>query len=259
MYRVGRVEFHACFRFLSQKFLKKGASPENALAQAVQVTNDMYAGQNWEVLMARHPSLGREGIRLLRILTFAPDYLTSNINKILRLPEKSLAGAIYRKEAMAGIFLGFIMTQGLNYALNGHSTAQNKDGNEMAIQVPWIKDEKGSPLAVNLLGNWGEPLKVLDNPVKFASGKKGTLIKAIVDISSGYGLKPADYLPIPFALQPLGEYAKGKLTEGKQAQVPSTGLQAGVQSLIDVGGGTTTYRQGKKNTGSLIQSAANLR
>ena len=24
MYRVGRVEFHACFRFLSQKFLKKG-------------------------------------------------------------------------------------------------------------------------------------------------------------------------------------------------------------------------------------------
>jgi len=247
------------FHDLRNKFMKAGASKTEAGAQAGRIINNMFAGQNWEQIMARHPSLSKESIRMLRMLTFAPDYLTSNLNKIVGVGSKSLAGKVNRDELMAATFLGFMMTEALNYASTGHSTFDNVEGNEMSVQIPGLKDEKGNVMGVNIMGNWAEPIKFMDNPFKFTLGKTGIGANALVAAKSDFGIDPKDFLPIPFASQPIAEVALSPLTEGDQSQVPESLSTALGQSAIEMTGSMASFRSGKDRPTSLLSNLKDLK
>lgn len=241
---------------ITDQLIKKGVSKEQAKHSALNITNDMFSGQNWEAIMARNPGLTKDGVRMLRIFTFAPDYLYSNLRKTFKLTERNAVGKIYRDELFTGLFFGYMLTQGLNYSLNGHGTWDNLDGNEMRVQVPSVTDEKGNPLAVNVMGNWGEPLRFMDNPTKYTSGKTSSLINLITGTKSGYGVDIKDYAPVPLAAQPLMEYAAAKLTDKKQSQAPSSLGGALIQAGIEETGAMGTFASGKSSKFSSLRQIA---
>jgi hypothetical protein len=234
-----------------QKIAKKNPniSTEEAKTTAAEFINDTFQGLNWQRIMASDSLEGKfinkRIERATRILLFGSDRFLSLVNRYTKGFRQN--GAEYRKFWIRSAIAGLVITEALNYALNGKSTLENKKGNEFSVEVPWIKDEKGNPMAVNVIGTWQEPLRALDKPGSYLLNKQGTLTRML-----GFGqpeyAKPKTLMqfmwnnvPMPFTLQNLLKQLN-KSPKDKTGEVDfNTAL---TMSALEFAGFPTTFRTG---------------
>jgi len=221
---------------IQKRLIKKGVGETEAGFQTAQFINNQFAGQNWDSIMAANPSLSKSVLQLSRLMIFAPDYFMSRINSTLGLTARGAIGGEYRKEFMASMLTGITLLQVLQYSITGHSTLENREGNEFKLEIPKFKDEKGKPIAIDILGNWGETLRSIDNPNRYLSGKAGIAAKLYTGSQGPYGVNVESLIPVPIALK---DYIKYYTDEG--SQVPETQGGALLGAGLQAGGFNTSF------------------
>lgn len=252
----------------SYKKTYKNITVEEAKVLASRNVNNAMQGQNWEALIAKNPLVTKDFQNRIRVLFLGPDKLLSNLGKIAG-PFKS-KGALYRRQWVRSVLTGLAMTELANQLLNGHSMFQNRRGNELSVQIPWIKDRKGNPLAVDLAGSLLDSVKFMDRPGSFFANKLHPLSRLPVKLIAGE-VDPFEEanneIPIPLAIEGL---LRGAIQEAKPDVKPSTGTtglkNSAIASLLDFSGLPNYFRGGgsghrglsRARFGDLISGNASL-
>ncbi|MFA5234516.1 MAG: hypothetical protein WC390_08970 [Sulfurimonas sp.] len=222
---------------------------EESKTIASQFVNDTFQGLNWQRIMTEDSVEGKlinkSVERMSRILLFGSDRFLSLVNRHTKGFGSN--GAEYRKFWIRSAIAGLVITEVLNYAFNGKSTLENKKGNEFSVEIPMLKDEKGNPMAVNVIGTWQEPLRALDKPGSYLLNKQGTLTRML-----GFGqpeyAKPKTLMefmwnnvPMPFTLQNLLK----QLNKSPKKKTGEVDLNTALtMSALEFAGFPTTFRTG---------------
>lgn len=111
-----------------------GLSRDVAGRQSARFVNNLYGGQNWEMLGAN-----RDLQNIARAIVLAPDWLKTNINlgkgaSAALLNKNAEAGKQYRQFA-AGMLGAYIAADVMNYAVNGEHMFQNDPGHSFDIHI----------------------------------------------------------------------------------------------------------------------------
>ncbi len=246
---------------LSKKYREKYPQydTEEAETLAAETVNDFFQGINWDRLMAKNSTAGkllnRNRLRNLRYAFFGPDRLAavaSRVSKTFSGPNK----AEYAKAHLRGMLMILLLQSVLQFALTGHFPDENRKGNELDLEIPFITDKKGNPIAINIGGTTLEPLRFINKPGRYIMNKEGALPRMF-----GVGVK--DYhqpetffeeiwqvVPLPFALQNLAGHAfqDPKKPAAGDTDFPTSVLQAGSEFV----GIPTTFRSGKNKEATFI-------
>ncbi len=223
---------------------------EEARVLSASFVNDTFQGLNWERIMTKNTPVGRalnkRVTRNLRFAFFGPDRLSSVAARYTKGFKKY--GAPYRKFWFRSAFFGAALLETLNYAFSGHSTLENKKGSEFELEIPFIKDEKGNPMSINILGTWTEPLKAINKPSRFIFNKEGIAPKfagvGTPDIFKAQSFPELfwDVVPAPFTfkgfLENLLANEPGKRTG--ETDIPTAALQ----SALEFSGFPSVFRSG---------------
>jgi len=232
--------------------------------EAGRAVDDYFAGQNWDKLMARNPRMAAQGLqRAARILIFALDYLTSSLRTAKREYVDSFTpgvkGDIARKAVMRKVLYGLGTVTAISYMLNGKSSFENDDPNSWyKIQTP-LKDGKGNPYYLDILGNWGQAWNLMNRPTDFMRGKISGPGKVATNFLAEGTLEVGDALnPIPFSwrnvLEAIYNAAAGKEAGG---QMPRTIPEAALITSMEFMGLAGTFSGGKSKRQTLARMVRN--
>ncbi|MDR1695262.1 MAG: hypothetical protein LBR69_01310 [Endomicrobium sp.] len=248
------------WRELSKKYKEIYAqySVEEAETIAAETVNDFFQGINWDRLMAKDSTIGkflnRNRIRMLRYAFFGPDRLAavaSRISKTFDGPNK----AEYAKAHFRSIIMLLLLQNVLQYALSGHLSDENTKGSELDLEIPFIQDRKGNPIAVNIGGTAFEPLRFINKPYRFVMNKQGILPRVLGVGQKDYQ-RPKNVLEeiwqvatIPFAVQNIAEYALQDSDNPKtgDTDLPEAIVRAGAEFI----GIPTTFRTGRNKEATI--------
>jgi hypothetical protein len=222
---------------------------EEAETMSAKFVNDTFQGLNWERIMSEDSTIGKalnkNIIRATRYAFFGPDRLASIFNRYTKGFGKN--GGEYRKFWIRAVIAGIIITETLNYLFNGKSTLENRKGNKLSVELPFMKDEKGNPMAVNVIGTWAEPYRFIEKPTNYVLNKMG-LIPRVLGV--GYQDYPpktfTEFIiknqPVPFTIQNLtGQLVKSEKLKTGEVSLPVALGQAGLEFT----GFPTVFRTGK--------------
>jgi len=231
--------------------------------EAGRAVNDFFGGQNWEKLLIRNPkAFSRGNQRFLRILLFAPDYLTSTLRTLRReaidIFRGGIKGRIARQSLITKVTLGLGMANAISYMTTGHSTFENDDINQFyKIQTPF-KDQKGNPYYLDIMGNWGQTFNIMNRPVDAIRGKVGGIGRTAIDALSGEGITGRGFSPIPFNARGLLNHITSEFL-GKDADfgVPDTIDEAALIQMFEFFGVSGAFSGGKSKKATLIKSFEN--
>jgi hypothetical protein len=261
---------------MSEKFKeyrKKGKgkwkflNDEEIETMAADMVNDTFQGLNWDRFLATDTAAGRTMTRQIQrgmIYSFyGPDRIFSVINRY----KKIIAGDNkweYFKTFLRGTFMSYILMNIAQYLLSGHFCWDNKRDNKMSLQLDFLPDAKGNPMAVDFMATRGEIYKFIHRPSKWYNNKSGTAFKVYdyMATESPYkkNLKGLANIvsPLSFSFQPIQDFAMQKLQyiiDGKKSP-PRTGDYKNLETaLIATGLGfiglNNTYRSGKNSSANL--------
>jgi len=217
---------------------------ENAGKKSAEYINNAFQGQNWELMMARNPGLSKRVMGYMRLAMFAPDYVVSNLKLTDSALKMDEIGTLAKKQLAYSWATGAMVTELINYRINGHTTAENLPKNSFRVQIPGIKDEQGNPLGVSIMGNWNESFRIASNPAEFLAGKKGAVLGAILK-ADRFGTEQAlkDLMPIPMFAKPIVGMAIDK--DSEEVGVAEDIGDASLQSLIEFLGAQAYYSSEK--------------
>lgn len=187
-------------------------------------TNDVFGGQNWEML-----GWNRTQVAMARFMLLAPDWVVSNISTQARAFTKGTSGSQARWTLASGVIGGLVLNNILNYIRTGHSTLENKKGHEFEFEAApdiYMNNVRGGP---------GEAFKLWADVIeqeggqgffRYAQGKQSPLISAYTRASSGVSFSGAHIWK--------GDSTLEKNISGFWNIVaPMMGIPIGLTSLVD--------------------------
>ncbi len=227
--------------------------------RAGRAVDDYFGGQNYQRLMARNPKLISQSIqRASNIFIFARDYLLTSLRQLSRETKgvfaKGMEGDLNRKALVRKIIYGLGTSNVISYIINGHSTFENDDPNQWyKIQVPGMKDTKGNPYYLDLMGNWGQTWNLINRPVNYFGGKIGGLGQVGLSGLSGQGLEFEGLNPIPFSWRNIVESTLFQLTGKKEFGVASDIETGALITGLEFVGLSGTFSAGKGQTATIAK------
>ncbi|MDR1941234.1 MAG: hypothetical protein LBQ47_02800 [Endomicrobium sp.] len=129
------------------------------------------------MLGARGVSKG--GRRVLRYTFFGADRLASIVNRVAKGFSGNNKGE-YIKYQIKNIVAIMAATNLLQYLLTGNWTPDNEEGNELDLEIPFITDEKGNPMALNVGGTALESLRAINKPYRWITNKQGSAGRVLI-------------------------------------------------------------------------------
>ena len=233
--------------------------------EAGRALDDYFGGQDWNKVLARNPKLARRSFQsAARTTIFATDYLLSRTKVAKREGIDVFGGGIKGKIARDAFIrktvTGLGTINALSFLLNGHSTFQNDDPEQWyKVQINAIKDKKGNPLYIDLMGNWGQAANFISRPVPHVANKLGGIPRVLVSTFKGFGGSGIQFeglTPIPFSLRQMQEYIFNEMVGGKSPKFGQTSSlkDAALLSAINFLGVQSTFA----TKGSKSASIANL-
>ena len=221
-------------------------------------------------LETRFPNLMGQGVKMgFRILAFAPTLLTSVLKRVYDFPklfQGGARGAVARSKAWKKLLFGFASLTALNMALNeGKTTFQNDDPDRIFdLQVPFIKDEQGNPLYINILGRLFDAAKFIIHPGKTVKNKTSGLVGfGVQSLFPNYfqekegniiGNAALDnLLPVPFQAEGIFKGIIGLLNkDDDQYGVPDSAASLAFTSLSEFIGAPSNFIPGASDKESTL-------
>jgi hypothetical protein len=166
----------------------KNLNDEEIETMTAEIINDTFQGINWERLMSSDSAFGRnlsrQTMRVLRIMLFGSDRFLSVTNRVVKVFTDRDSRWIYLKLLLRSMFYAFFVTNVLQLVFTSRFTWDNKRGNWLDLELPFLKDLKGNPLAINLLGTSSQWARFVLQPTSYIDNK-GSPVMKMYDIIRG--------------------------------------------------------------------------
>lgn len=238
------------------KLKAKGLSESKALNIAAETTKNYYGITN-QILSGRS-KLTQNAIGTV---FFAPKYRESIINTLMNTG-KSLAPQNWgdksytmNRRLAAGIAVTAVAYDALNYKINGHHMWDNRDGQELSLEIPYgEKDEKGNQPVINIpfmpgfmtlpRAAYGAIKSAVEGDLQgVASEGSKTLSQPLKVAGEVIGNK--DYFGRPIRVDNKVAAEQGVDADTPLKQALNTGVYLGKSALPSPGRGIVDVAQGK--------------
>jgi hypothetical protein len=244
----------------------KDYTDEEIETVVAEMVNDMFQGINWDRLLAKNSVAGRamtgEAQRVLRFLFYGSDRITAILNRHIKVITDSGNRWQYAKMLLRGWIMTYLVTNLLQYVFTGRFTWENQRGNELDLELDFLPDEKGNPIAINIMGTQAEGARAIMRPTNWVRNKMGIVGRTAAAILGRDGFHSDKNIlreiwennaPLPFSLQTFsGAAYDAMFSSGKKKKTGKTDLKtAAIRGGLEFMGFGTTYRTGKNMTADM--------
>jgi len=215
-YGAGLKAFEAVNLYKHELRKNPEANPNEVAQRVASLINDQYGGINWDRIRETKipftnksiPNIMRDPtVRHISSLIFlATDWTFSNLRFAKKAFDLGEEGTLYRKAWARVILRGAMITAFTNAALSFMDEQDGEDWEQaftrrykeaweygdlrwLMVDISplyhWAGGDKGKKAYFSIFGAYSDPIKAVEDPVKFLSAKTAFLTKAAVEMGTG--------------------------------------------------------------------------